>query len=78
VAAHTQKRLFDFEKEAERALHDLEVLEPSALLGQLLNCVFVSAFHALSVPMQGSQVASVTATLNAVKHLLWCGEDQVS
>ena len=28
VPAHKQKKLFDFEKEAERALHDLENLPP--------------------------------------------------
>ena len=38
VPAHKQKSLFDYEKEAERALHDLEVMSPSAVLGQLLNC----------------------------------------
>eukprot|EP00802_Teleaulax_amphioxeia_P024511 Tamp_25221.p1 GENE.Tamp_25221~~Tamp_25221.p1 ORF type:complete len:224 (+),score=27.26 Tamp_25221:124-795(+) len=76
VPAHKQKSLFDYEKEAERALHDLEQLPPPAVLGQLLNCIFVCSYHAISAPVLASDVASVDATLNAVKHLLWCGEDQ--
>jgi tRNA threonylcarbamoyladenosine modification (KEOPS) complex Pcc1 subunit len=33
--------------------------------------IFVCSYHAISVPVQASDVASVDATLNAVKHLLW-------
>ena len=39
VPAHKQRRLFDVDREAERALHDLANIAPPMLLHQVCVCV---------------------------------------
>jgi hypothetical protein len=75
VPAHKQRRLFEVEREAERALHDLAALPPGALLHQLLQCAFAAGFHSLHAAIDPDEVRSVGATMARVRHLLWCGED---
>lgn len=78
MPAHKQRRLFDVEREAERALHDLANISPPMLLHQLLRCGFAAGFHSLHAAIDPEEVKSVGAMLARVKHLLWCGEDRAA
>jgi hypothetical protein len=63
--------MFDYNKEAERTLHDLERMQPGDLCLQILNCGFMAAAHSLCAHQWASDVESVSNAIARVRHLIW-------
>jgi Rab3 GTPase-activating protein catalytic subunit len=59
-AACDQKLLFDYTREAEKALHYLETIRPQMLLAQMLACAFAAAAHTLDRSVGDVRVTTLT------------------